>query len=333
MTCTVLESFPPPALESAWRACLAHGDFATHYAAPEYFHEPYFKEPFAVLALEGDAVTGIITGVIRNGIAECGIPGRPQICLRREADPDRTVQSFAGGLREHARGRAGLIKLSTWKPLPFPYRVRLLENDLANVLIDLKETPDTLFAKFSATQRNQAKYALKHGVTARALTEEDFPDYYALYCDWSLAKGLSAQPEVTQREALRSPNRVAFGAYHDGKLLATSTFRFYPGGVIEYAANNSRREESRFRPNDLLMWTAIQWACAHGLHTLSMGGAHFFLRRFGGTVVPSYEYRKDLTLLLRHDSRDRVARLARTALRVFFPNRARRSARGSAGRQ
>jgi hypothetical protein len=40
-------------------------------------------------------------------------------------------------------------------------------------------------------------------------------------------------------------------ARHDGRVVGVSTFRFRKPGIVEYAANVSRRKETRIRQNDL----------------------------------------------------------------------------------
>src|ERR1017187_8244717 len=60
--------------------------------------------------------------------------------------------------------------------------------------------------------------------------------------------------------------------------------------------------------NDLLIWKTIQWACEQGFWKYSLGGAHPFLRKWEGTIVPIYRYRLDRTFLRRHDFREDLSR-------------------------
>ena len=52
-------------------------------------------------------------------------------------------------------------------------------------------------------------------------------------------------------------------------------------------------EYQKLRPNDLIGWHAIQWACGEGFSHFSMGGSHLFLRRFGGEIKQTFCYRRD----------------------------------------
>jgi hypothetical protein len=81
------------------------------------------------------------------------------------------------------------------------------------------------------------------------------------------------------------------------------------------AANSSLDEIMNLKPNDLMQWRGIQWTCAQGLRRHSLGGAHEFLLRFGGAVVPIVRYRTDRTLFLRHDLKEGLDPTGRFLLR------------------
>jgi CelD/BcsL family acetyltransferase involved in cellulose biosynthesis len=147
-----------------------------------------------------------------------------------------------------------------------------------------------------------------------ASTEADVAGYYPIYCEWSRSKGHVPVPYPLFRETLEvRANRRLFLARHDGATIAGVVVRFCPGGVIEFAANASLKSDQSMRPNDLLHWRIIEWACAQGFVTYSLGGAHLFLRRFGGTVASTYQYRLDRTLGKRLELRDRLAAAARSS--------------------
>jgi len=96
--------------------------------------------------------------------------------------------------------------------------------------------------------------------------------------------------------------------------------RFFPGGVMEYAANSSLESALHLRPNDLLHWRAIEWACGEGLTKYSLGGAHLFLRKFGGEVVPTTRHRLDRSAFRRYAIGDWIAERAED-IRPFLPSR------------
>ena len=86
-------------------------------------------------------------------------------------------------------------------------------------------------------------------------------------------------------------NRLLLLARHEGKVIAGVVIRFFPDGVMEYAANSSLQSALHLRPNDLLHWRAIEWGCREGMTHYSLGGAHLFLRKFGGEIVPTTRHR------------------------------------------
>jgi hypothetical protein len=72
----ILHGRPEGLTEALWRNCLADADFPTHYTAPEYFSEPSFRDkgPFAVLSLNGEKVTAVLTGINDGAHVQSGCP-------------------------------------------------------------------------------------------------------------------------------------------------------------------------------------------------------------------------------------------------------------------
>src|SRR5262245_53648501 len=86
MNWQIVQRFPNATVERAWRECLTHAAFPAHYVSPELFHEPFFvgKRPFAVLAMEGAQVIGVLSGIHDGNQVVCGLSVRPQVCVRRD---------------------------------------------------------------------------------------------------------------------------------------------------------------------------------------------------------------------------------------------------------
>src|SRR5262249_11776970 len=80
-----------------------------------------------------------------------------------------------------------------------------------------------------------------------------------------------------------------------------------PRWVVEHAASSSLQRALHVKPNDLLHWRAIEWACANGLTKYSLGARSLFLRRFGGEIVPTTGRYLDLSLSRRHTIMDWMA--------------------------
>ena len=314
-----LHSFPDADLERAWRTFLLTADFPTHYVSPEYFHEPFFagKRQFAILALKGSTVTGVITGMHDRHHVVCGVSGRPQVALSPSAGSD-VFASLLGALRAEA-GSSTLISVFSWLPLPAFRDDGFTEREIdAIVMLDLRLGRDALFKGFNKGRKSDINFAARKGVEVRLTNSDaDFSAYYEIYSTWCDRKKIEPQSIETMRAAFGlESNRVLFMAFHEGVAIAGSVVRFVSSGIAEYSANNSVEAALHLRPNSLLNWVAIQWACEQGLRGYSMGGSHPFLRHFGGDLLPIYRYRIDLSLFKRHERREQLEASARGVARA-----------------
>jgi hypothetical protein len=320
----ILHTAPSGRTERLWRACVVASDFPTHYATPEYFSEPVLrgKRPFAVLSVAGDEVTAVLTGVHDGYHVRSGLSVRPQVVFSRHADRQDAIRNLLAGLLQEAKS-ARLIDFFLWTDLARLVDRRFQEKQCEGVvLLDLTRGPDALFRKFSSNKKLNIKKAIKHGVSVRAAqTSDEIAAYYGVYVDWSRRKGLSVVGlDEFQANFALTNNRQLFLAASDAKIIAGAVVRFFPGGVMEYAANSSLEDALYLRPNDLLHWRAIEWACAEGMTKYSLGGTHLFLRKFGGEVKPITRWRLDQSLLRRYAAGDRVAEWAE-CVRPFLPER------------
>jgi hypothetical protein len=323
------------ATAAAWNDCLDAASYATHYTAPEFLEESYFagRRPFAVLAVDGNVINGVVTGHFSGRDMICGAAESPHVCVRRGANVDEVARELAAGLRAHGSASAEFISAHSWIELPgfrtAGFRLRKFEVPMCTILLDLSKGKDWLFRQCSETRRNKIRRAIKAGVEVTRLdVDRDFDDYYDLYRDWCAFKHVPCQPyDTALRVSGNTGNRLVLIARHDGRLVGGSSFRFRRPGVVEYAANVSRREETRVRQNDLLLWRGIEWAADQGDFTyFSTAGAHFFLQKFGGEAHTTYRYSLDRTLLRR---RDAIAGLRTGAMRVYqrLPEGVRRTAK------
>jgi CelD/BcsL family acetyltransferase involved in cellulose biosynthesis len=316
-----LRAFPSPEHEAVWRDFLGRAEMPSHYDSPEFFLEPWWegKRPFAILALHDGKVVGSLTGVHETNRAECGLPTRPQICFDRTADKATVAERLVQGLLAEA-GRS-LAILYSWDPLPsleqLGFRTRQGEG---SVVLDLTLGPETLMKQFHSNRRRNIRFAIEKGLEVSVLTSErDFEEVYALHCAWQQTSRKKIVAKMASLERFketwgRPENRRVFLVRLNGKLVAADVVRFQPGGLLEAAANFSLGEYLNLKPNDLVVWKIIEWACQEGFTRLSLGGAHSFLRYFGGTVVPIYRHRVDRTFLRQHDLRDALVDVGRTTL-------------------
>ncbi len=325
----IIREFPAPDLERAWRDFLTRAEFPAHYDSPEYFVEPLWpgKPRFAVLALHGEKVTGVLTGLHAGKNVMCGLPARPQISIDPAGDTAAIVEALVQGLLAEAKS-AELVSVYTWSYLQLPqFSARGFQTQelQGNVVLDLTLGPDALFKQFAKDRRRNIRYAEKNGVEITEVTsEQDIADSYAVYSDWRETERKTVHTrrvsfETFAKAARLTGNRLRLLARVAGKPVAINSFRFFPGGLFESSANSSLDEFTHLKPNDLLQWRGIEWACAHGLRRHSLGGSHQFLLRFGGTVIPIVRYRLDRTFLRRHDLQDTVQGVGRRIVAKLPP--------------
>lgn len=319
----IVHEFPQHDLEAAWRDCLSRVDSPSHYNAPEYFLSPLWKgkRPFAVLASQGSKVAGVLTGMHDGKNLICGLQSRPQICIDRTVEQAQMQQELAKGLLAEA-DHESLVTVYSWTLLESFHRLGFRHRQLeGNVVLDLALGPQALLKQFHESRRRNIKAAIRNGIEVfQASTREDLLEYYEVYLRWlkterkKIVWTLQSREQYMQARALTENNRL-FVARYQGKIVAGIIVRFFPKGLLEFASNSSLDEFLNLRPNDLLQWRAIEWACQEGFKRYSLGGAHLFLRRFGGTLVPIHRYRIDRTWLRRHDLREAARDWGRSNMR------------------
>lgn len=324
MNFKILDQFPEPELEAAWRECMTRAEMPSCYDAPEFFLEPYWAQSkrFAVLAVEGKSVRGVLTGLHIGDEVSCGMPSRPQICLDMTADIPAVLEQLADGLLAQAAG-AKVLSVYTWPSLEFGalrargFRYRELPG---NVVLDLTRGPEALFKEFTKDRRRNIRFAEKNGVqVSEATTLEHVAEAYEVYLHWRKTQRKQVKGDQstlqTWETAFQLPGHKLFLARAGGKTIAINKFRFFPGGLFESAANNSLDEFLHLKPNELLQWKGIEWACHAGMRRHSLGASHEFLRRFGGVIIPISRYRLDRSWLRRSDLQETAGEVGRRVLR------------------
>ena len=293
----ILHSFPPPTVEASWREYLNRLDFPAHYDTPEFFLEPYWdrKRPFAILAYDQQKVVGVVTGLHVAGRILCGDSSRPQISIDKTSDLTASAGVLSDGLLVEA-DREKLISVFSWSSTPLSFlktrgfHVRALEGD---VVLDLSAGAAALFAKFSKNRRRDIRAAIRNGIEVfEEATENDLSAYWEVYSAWRRTE----RKKIYHNRSFASIKKVhtmrrnhrRFLARYQGKVIAAAGLRFCPGGLVEFANNCSLDAYLKLLPNDLLVWRTIEWACEQGFKRYSLGGAHPFLKKWGGDVVPIY---------------------------------------------
>jgi hypothetical protein len=321
----VLHEFPKAEVETRWRECLTHVKFPAHYDSPEFFLEPYWvgRRPFAVLAINDGGINGVLTGCHDGSHVVSGLESRPQLCVADRGSPEVTLNLLLQGLLKES-AVASQITVYSWSGTPLQpfsdhgFRHRLLEG---NVVLDLSIGAENVFKQFSESRRRNIRLAIKNNVEVfQGSSNEHYLAFYDVYLRWRRTeRKIVGTPEVpfeTFKQAFQlSRNRRLFLARVSEKIVAGTTLRFFPKGLLESAANASLDECLEFRPNDLLSWRTVEWRCQEGFPRYSLCGAHPFHRRCGGTVSPVLRYRADLTSLKTHMVREDISDFGRRVFR------------------
>jgi len=169
---------------------------------------------------------------------------------------------IAGLLQEAASAK--LIDLFLWSGMAGLVDARFNQRAFTGVVIlDLSMGPDALFRQFSQTRRNDIRRGIKCVVSVDlAKSRDDVSAYYAVYVDWARRRFLpiTGEEQVQGLFAERRNRRLLLARYK-GKVIAGVVLRFVPGGVVEHAANSSPQSALHLKPNNVLHWRAIEWAC------------------------------------------------------------------------
>lgn len=319
MNWKVLQNYPDEVIERQWNDFLAAADFPTHYTSPAFFTDPFagMSGRFAVLAFEGDRIDAVLTGTTSGSAIDSGLAVRPQTAFRPGSDRRRSAEALLKGIFEIGGDRLEQVRFHSWTEIDgmdeLGFRRDIADQQNEIIMLDLAKGKDAIFKDFSQTRRNELRRAIKLGLleVKEIETRGEMLELYEIHKAWNRRKGHepnsieSFEAAIEQRQ-----NRKVLVAVAGGQVVAGSYFRFCSGGVVEYAANNSLEEFQLLRPNDLICWRAIEWACEAGFRHFSMGGSHLFLRRFGGESVATFKYTLDRTFLKRHEKREQLARFA-----------------------
>ena len=317
----ILTEAPDAVWTRKWKDFLKTVSLPTHYTTPDFFPDPFVRggEKFAALALDKNEIVAILTGIDDGKSIVSGLANRPQIIFGKNIDRSRAVQSLIGGLSEK-NGKAQTAEIFSWEKIDefedIGFKSRKYEGEQGTVMLDLTIGTEEIFKNFSPTRRNEIRKALRRNQVqvGEIENETELAELHEIHKDWCRRKQIEPDTFAEMKQGFeQTEHRKIFIAKHEGKVVAGSFYRFCPGGLIEYAGNNSLFEYRKLHPNDLLGWHSIQWAFREGFERYSMGGAHLFLRHFGGEIVPTFRYKQDRSFLKIHDLKEAASDLTVSA--------------------
>jgi CelD/BcsL family acetyltransferase involved in cellulose biosynthesis len=248
-----------------------------HPAWAEVFAECYGFRTFALAVVDED-------GRISAGlpVAEVGVPfrGRRWVSLPFTdfLPPLSEDDDALGRLVEEVssqRERAGVRAVELRAEVNLP-GVHPVGESFAHAL-RLQADPQAVFETFKKSQVQGAiQKAEREGVEVRrAETPRDLTRvFFALHAETRRRHGVPVQPrrffDLLWTRIVEPGLGYVLLAEVDGRTIAGAVFLDWNGTVV-YKYSAARREDSRYRPTNLILWTAIREACEQHGHTFDFG--------------------------------------------------------------
>lgn len=264
----------------------------------EFLREAHGAEPIVAEVREGARVVAFFTGLVtrRFGIRILGSPlqgwGTGYLGFNRIGE--MSSRDAATALVEFAFGPMRCLHLEL--------RDRPLTADDVSGLgftvqpkktfeLELQRPADEIWSGLKAPCRTAIRKAEKSGVTIEQANGPAFGDeYHAQLCDVFAKQGLGPpySAELVRRliAHLEPAGRLLLlrARDADGNAIASG---IYPGhGRMAYFwGGASWRRYQSLRPNELLMWSAIQQWRERGVDVFDFAGAGDYKRKYGPTEV------------------------------------------------
>ena len=166
--------------------------------------------------------------------------------------------------------------------------------------IPLQEDECAMFARFAHSNRRAIRKAMEGGLRVEVSRGiEALRSFYAIHCRTRRRHGLPPQPfsffsQIHRHILSRDEGRV-FLAFVEEKPVAGAMF-LESGRTALYKFAASDAAHQSLRPNNLLLWRAIQWYARFGFDRIDLGRTSMGnpgLRRFKqswGATETSHDY-------------------------------------------
>ena len=291
-----------PVGDPAWRRIVHSNPDATLFHHPDWailLARTYGYEP-VLLVLEDGA------GEIRSGALFLSVRSRltgHRLISLPFTDHSPVLAGDGGARADYTQA------LVAWRRLQGPPAVEI-HADLPSTLgvhplvegvrhlLPLDCAPGILYRSFKGTQVDRAiRKADRSGVTVRLdRSAESMSRYYDLHCLTRKRQGVPVQPRrffglLWSSLVVQGRGLIAL-AEHGGAAIAGAVFLGWNRHLI-YKYGASDPGAWQLRPNNLLFWRVMEWACAEGYAVLDFGktelsnrGLRDFKARWGAIEVP-----------------------------------------------
>jgi lipid II:glycine glycyltransferase (peptidoglycan interpeptide bridge formation enzyme) len=239
------------------------------------------------------------------------------------------------------RGPYRHLLIKEGDPLPHAdvERYRLSERKYwVTTTVDLTVGAERIWKKLKNNAQGPVKQASKQGIQVKLCSDErDMDIFYDLFLENRRSLGTPAFPRSFFTRIWRAfhpaGKAVLMLACKEDLAIGGILLLVHKQTVIDgYAA--ARPEYRGYRPNDLLVWKAIEWAAGHGCHIFDFGADspkqdHLlsFKRKWTGIHKDMYHYvylHRDRTYEEMDNSNEKylkirsgIARLPKPVFRIF----------------
>lgn len=227
--------------------------------------------------------------------------------------------------KEIQAGKASYLEIRGWPGgLPASYLGLEIRDYHLLYVIDLGKDVSSLNKKLHDSVRRGIRQAEKRGVVVRMTQDEsDLNLFYKLHVITRKKLGVLPQPRAFFKALYHhviSQNLGFTGlAESEGKVIAGVVFLHYKD-TLYYKFNASDENYLQKRPNHLVTWEAIKYACAHNFRYFDLGrcspeeeGLRTYKTRWGAKEInlPYYYFPgvKGITAVSESSARYRVMRL------------------------
>jgi lipid II:glycine glycyltransferase (peptidoglycan interpeptide bridge formation enzyme) len=275
--------------------------------------------PTRVAALEGDTIVGAVQLLRFAGERTFTyVPRGPVVDPAREEVADALVEAV---LAISAAAGAFLVRLEPQWTFDPALADRLASRGFTvsarrimpprTLLVDLRPPVDDIWAAFRSTTRNRVRLAQKRGVGVRVGRGTDVESFVRLFEETNARHGLRlGRPEqfrlADRHFGSQDTMRLFLASADDVDLAGIMVFLWGATATYLWGASSASESARQLNPNQLLHWTAMQWArergCAsydlfgipdydadvleaeYGQRTGGWWNLYRFKRGFGGTV-------------------------------------------------
>jgi CelD/BcsL family acetyltransferase involved in cellulose biosynthesis len=300
-----------PTKDNRWDEFVARQDGGTIYhtsAWAKVLQETYNYRPYYYV-LENEA--GQIMAAIPFYLIRSMLTGKRLVCLPFSdfcyplGDDEAHLTLLLDSAKKGINARiASYIEIRGW-----PDGISMSQQNLVarhyhtSYTLDLRSGPETLLKGFHDSIRRGIRQAEKRGVTARiSQSKEDLERFYELNVATRKKLGVLPQPraffEAIYDHMISKNMGFLVMAEWETQAIAGALFITYKDN-IHYKSNASNEKYLDKRPNNLLIWEAIRYACANGYNNFDFGrcspeeeGLRTFKARWGANEIdlPYYYY-------------------------------------------